>query len=495
MTEPTAETTAGRVRGRARGALAVFKGIPYAREPFGPNRFQAPRPPERWDGTREADAYGPRPPQSGGTFGAPSWTPDEGLDCLTVNVWTPDPGGSGLPVMVWLYGGAYMLGSSSQPDYDGAKLASAGAVVVTFNYRVGMEGFGELEGAPSNRAHLDQIAALRWVHDNIAAFGGDPDRVTVFGESAGAGSIAALLAMPAARGLFTRAIAQSVPGTFFSPGYARRVGTAIAAGIGRTATAADLAEVPPEALFPAADAFIGRMRDDFARWGPVAATAVPYSPVVDGETLPETPWAAVAAGAARGVELVTGFTRDEYRLFMAMGSRFGKLSEDDLAAAMDALAPPGGEKAYRAEHPGAGVDDLYALLCSDWLFRMPSAHLATAQAAAGGTAYAYELAWPAPAMPDLLGACHGLDVPLTFGNLDVGMAQLLCGKPAPPEAEELSERIRSAWTSFAITGDPGWPAYREDTAITRVFGTEPADVADPEAASRRIWAAHRFDPL
>ncbi|MFC5745554.1 carboxylesterase/lipase family protein [Actinomadura rugatobispora] len=494
---PVVKTASGTVRGGIDGTAAVFKGVPFAAPPFGAGRLRAPLPPEPWDGVRDAVAFGPRPPQSGAVFGMPSWTADEGLDCLTVNVWTPDPGGSGLPVMVWLHGGAYMAGFSGQADYDGALLAGAGVVVVTFNYRVGFEGFGTLAGAPANRGLLDQVAALRWVRDNIAAFGGDPDAVTVFGESAGAGSIASLLAMPSARGLFRRAVAQSVPGTFFSAGLAARLGAGIAGELGRAATLDDLEGTPPEDLLGAADAFSATMRDDFDTWGPVASTAVAFSPVVDGETLPETPWRAVAAGAARDIDLIAGFNRDEYRLFMVMGGLFGKITGERLAVTAEAIAPAGAAAAYRSAHPGAGADDLYALICSDWLFRMPSAHLATAQAEAGGTAFAYELTWPSPAMDGALGACHGLDVPLTFGNLDAGIAALAIGSPPPEEAAALSERIRRAWTAFAATGDPGWPTHGPDpeTATTHVLDVAPHDVTGAESFSRRLWAAHRFDPL
>ncbi|GAA2594935.1 carboxylesterase family protein [Actinomadura fulvescens] len=495
MTGAEARITTGRIRGRAHDGIAVFKGVPYAAEPFGRNRLAAPVPAPSWDGTREAAEYGPRPPQSSMLPGFPAWSPAEGLDCLTVNVWTPDPGGSGLPVMVWVYGGAYIIGSSSQPEYDGARLAADGVVVVTFNYRVGMEGFGSVEGAPDNRALLDQIAALRWVQDNIAVFGGDPGRVTVFGESAGAGSIAALLAMPAARGLFGRAIAQSVPGTFFAPGFARRLSTAITAEAGRTPAVADLAGVAPEVLVAAADTMTAKLRDDHPNWGPIASTPTPYSPVVDGEVLPTTPWRALADGAGRDVELIVGFNRDEFRLFLALAGRFGTLGDEHVEAVMERLVPPGGADAYRAAHRDTSAEDLYSLVLSDWLFRMPSAHLADAHAAAGGTTFAYELAWPSPALNGMLGACHALDVPLTFGNLDKGVAALVVGDPVPEEAAELSAQFRAAWTAFATSGDPGWPAYTPGAAVTHVFDAFTKDVRDPEALSRRIWAAHRFDPL
>ena len=198
---------------------------------------------------REALAFGPPPPQ-GGHFGMDALAPDAaGDDWLTVNVWSPEPGpGAGLPVMVWIQGGAYVIGMSGLPEYDGGRLArEGGVVVVTFNYRVGIEGFAQIEGAPANRGLLDQVAALEWVRDNIRAFGGDPDRVTVFGQSAGGGSVAALLAMPRAAGLFRRAVAQSVPGTFFSPELAADIAAACAAELGLRPTAADLSGVDPRA--------------------------------------------------------------------------------------------------------------------------------------------------------------------------------------------------------------------------------------------------------
>src|SRR5438270_1105444 len=314
-TEPVVRTAAGQVRGRAENGVAVFRGIPFAQPPVGALRFAAPQPARPWDGVREAAMFGPPPPQSALLLSpsapvAPGADPD---DWLTVNVFSPDLGGAGRPVMVWIYGGGYRFGASSQVVYDGTALARRNVVVVTFNYRVGVEGYAYLPGVPANRALLDQVAALRWVRENIAAFGGDPDRVTVFGESAGAGAIASLLVMPAAAGLFRRAIAQSVPGTFLSPDLAADATAAIAAAAGLPPTAEAFAAADPARLAAASDAVPPADHRD--RWGPVGRTGVPFSPVVDGEVLPAAPWRALASGAGHDVDLIGGHNRGEYRPF------------------------------------------------------------------------------------------------------------------------------------------------------------------------------------
>ncbi|MFI6686953.1 carboxylesterase/lipase family protein [Streptomyces sp. NPDC050485] len=496
---PEVRTAAGVLRGSREAGVAVFRGIPFAEPPVGPLRLAAPRPAGGWDGVRPAVSYGPPPPQ-GGHFGMDALARDAaGDDWLTVNVWSPDPvPGAGLPVMVWIQGGAYTIGMSGLPEYDGGTLAreGGGVVVVTFNYRVGLDGFGQIEGAPANRGLLDQIAALEWVRDNIRAFGGDPDRVTVFGQSAGAGSVAALLAMPRAAGLFCRAVAQSVQGTFFSPELAAHIATACAAELGLRPTVADLAAVDPARLSAAGDAVGAKSVQWAQRWGRPAHRSIPFSPVVDGDALPVTPWQALADGARRDVELLVGHTRDEQRLLTALDGLLGQVTAEQAAAALDVFAPgPDGARRYRDGFPAVGPDELYELVHSDWLFRMPSLHLAEAQTAGGGRTHVYELTWPAPGMGGALGACHGLDVPLVFGNLDRGRTALLIGDGPSPEAEALSTRMRAAWTAFAADGDPGWPAYDTERRLVRLFGTRSAVTAYPEHTSRLIWRDHTFPAL
>ena len=495
QTHPEVRTAAGAVRGRWEAGVAVFRGIPFAESPVGALRLAAPRAATQWTGVREAQSFGPPPPQGGG-FGAGASAHDAADDnWLTVNVWSAEPGpGAGLPVMVWIQGGGYTYGMSGLPEYDGGRLArDGGVVVVTFNYRTGLEGFGQFEGAPANRGLLDQVAALEWVRDTILGFGGDPGRVTVFGESAGAGSVAALLAMPRAAGLFGRAIAQSVPGTFFSPELAADIGTSCAAELGLRPTLADLSTVSPDRLSAAGDAVASKTAQWAHRWGLPAHRSILYSPVIDGDVLPVTPWEALAAGAGRDIKLLVGHTRDEQRLFTAIEGLLGQVTPEQATAALAVFAPgPDGARRYRDSFPGAGPDELYELVHSDWLFRMPSLHLAQAQTTAGGRAHVYELTWPAPGMAGVLGACHGLDVPLVFGNLDRGQPAMLIGGSPSPEAEAVSAHMRAAWTAFAAHGSPGWPLYDAERRLTQLFDADPTITAYPEEASRLIWQNHAF---
>lgn len=415
--------------------------------------------------------------------------PPQGTDWLTLNVGTPDPGTAGLPVLVWIPVGGYISALSSDPMYDPAALAGAGLVVVTINCRVGAEGFAFLDDAPPNRGFLDQIAALEWVQRNIAVFGGDPDRVTVAGQSAGAGSVAALLAMESARGLFRRAIAHSVPGLYNTPAPARQVTAAFADRLGAAApTAAALRDTDPWHLAAELTSFNAGLHAHRESWGRLTETGTALCPVVDGEVLPETPWPALTGARASGTELLVVHTRDEFRLFSVMSGRQGTFTEQDAGAALELLAPqPDGAEAYRAAFPQAGPEELVEAVYSDALFRMPSQKLAEANAAAGGISYLFELRWTAPALGGALGACHSLDVPMAFGTLDSPVGVQLIGGEPTPEAVALSHEIKEAWIRFVTTGDAGWAAFRPDRQLTRVLDAESETLPYPEQASRRIW--------
>ncbi len=489
-------TAAGTVRGRRENDLAVFRGIPYAQPPFGARRFQAPVDFERWEGVREATVFGPPVPQvgnSGSIMRAADGVVEDGSDeCLTLNVWSPGLGRVGLPVMVWIHGGAYLEGSSANPHADGAVLAAAGVVVVSINYRTGFEGFAHIAGAPDNRGILDQIAAVRWVRDNIEMFGGNPGNVTVVGQSAGAGCIAALTSMPLTAGLFRRAIAQSVPGTFFAPELAAAVSTAITGTHGVQPTVEDLTSVPPAALIDATQTIVTTMPQFADVWGPMALTPTPFSPVLDPDRLPQAPWQALNNGTACDIELLVGHTRDEYRLFAAHLDR--EPTEDEVSAAITRCRGLPDDGRYRTAYPDATPAQLHEIVNADWLFRMPSLHLAQAQNLGGGHAWTYELCW---GFNQEQGASHSLDYLLVLGTLtpDDIRRHPAAYPNAVDEAVEVARHMRADWVRFATTGNPGWDAYEPRARTTRVYTAQPFTAAYPEERSRQIWQTHQFDAL
>ncbi|MFB7716352.1 carboxylesterase/lipase family protein [Nocardia sp. NPDC056100] len=490
------ETSLGAVRGRWEGAVAVFRGIPYAEPPVAQRRFAAPVPVRRWDGVRDALEFGPSVPQVGhigSVMSSVSGDSGDGSgDCLTVNVWSPDLGGVRLPVMVWIQGGTYLENHSRNPHYDGAVLAGCGVVVVSMNYRVGADGFARISGAPDNRGILDQIEALRWVRENIGAFGGDSGNVTVFGQSAGAACIAALLVMPKAAGLFRRAICQSMLGTYFSGRLAGAISATIAARLGVHATVDELSRFPPRALIDATTAVIRSMPGLVESWGPMALTPTPFSPIIDGEILPSAPWHALANGAARDVELLIGHTRDEYRLYTTQPD--GVPNRARIAEAFAHLAPGGHDAAYRTAYPHATSLQRYEYLNADSLFRMPSLHLADAAHSGGGPVWFYELGW---SFNSEQGASHCLDFLLIFGTL--GPEEASAHRSAHPdvaiEITGVGARMRADWVNFAADGSPGWAPYDSRARTTRVYDAQPTTRPYPEDRSRRIWAAHRFGTL
>ncbi len=496
------ETAYGRVEGSASEGVAVFKGIPYARPPVGPLRFRPPQPPEPWTGVRDATRFpsiacqNPSPLES--MFGATN--PPMGEDCLALNVWTPAPDDAGRPVMVWIHGGAFVTGSGSTPWYDGSSFAARGDVVcVTVNYRLGALGFlhladlgGEAYASSGNCGLLDQAAALAWVRDNIAAFGGDAGNVTIFGESAGAMSVSSLLALPAAKGLFHRALPQSGAASHVSDrdratGFAVQVLDAL--GLGRD-DLDRLRSLPVEDL-------LGAQQRVALSAGP---SRLPFQPVVDGTSMPEEPLAAVAAGSATGVDLLIGTNLDEMRLFSALDPRLSSMDEAAVMAAADELfgsgAGPGAFEAYRAGRADHSVADVWSAVLSDSIFRIPAVRLAERQAAQDANVYMYLFTWATPAFGGSLGSCHALEIPFVFNTLDAPGASMFTG-PTTEDMRQLATAIHDGWTSFARTGDPNhaglpdWPTYDPPRRTTMVLAQTCSLEDDPAAAELAVWEGVR----
>jgi para-nitrobenzyl esterase len=489
-------TKQGRVRGRMEDAIVVFKGIPYAAPPFGPNRFQPPRPHSPWDGVREAVEFGPTVPKP------PYFPPFDvllpepsipGEDCLNLNIWTPDTGAARLPVAVWIHGGAFANGTGAIPTYDGSRFARDGVVCVTINYRLGADGFLYLGEGGGNRGIQDQVAALQWVQENIAAFGGDPGNVTIFGESAGGMSVGTLLSMPSTRGLFRRAIAQSGAGHHvLSPGTAQKVGRYLAEKLEVEPTQEAIAAVPLPRLLQAqiqlsADAFA---HPDPQRWGEVAGNLMPFEPVVDGHAIPVRPIDGIAAGAGGDVDVLIGTNAEEQRLFMVPNGVIGHITEDVLAGTVAAYGLPVSQtlSTYRASRPQAHPGDLLAAIITDWFYRIPAIRLAEAHMQGTGATYMYQFRWRSPQFDGQLGACHALEIPFAFDTLAVEGYEAMMGHEAP---QQVAHTMHRAWVEFMTHGDPGWPRYDSEHRATMCFDTSTELVNDPAGDERTLWTGLR----
>lgn len=485
--EPVVRTVYGDVCGLVSDGVAAFKGISYAAPPFGPNRMRSPVRPEAWDGVREVTAFGPTAPKPPYPSPYDAFLPEPviaGDDCLNLNVWTPDPSrGPGLPVMVWIHGGAFVNGSGAVPQYAGDRFARDGVVCVTINYRLGCEGFLFLDDTGPNRGLLDQVAALEWVQENIAGFGGDPGNVTIFGESAGAMSVATLLSMPAAEDLFGKAIAQSGAGHHvLPPETARLVSAELAHRLGVAPTRDGFASVPVERLVQAQR----QLSEDIAlnpdpiRWREIAANMMAFEPVVDGQVLPVRPVDGIAGGAGRRVDLLVGTNQDEHRLFLVPTGVADATDDATLQAVAGALGlGASGVASYRTAAPNAG--DAFAAVLTDWFFRIPAIRLAEAHQ---GTSYMYEFAWKSPAFGGRLGACHAAEIGFVFDTLDAEGGEALFGSSPPAE---LAAAMHRAWIAFARSGRPGWDAYDPDARATMVFDLDSKLVYDPRAEQRVLW--------
>jgi len=497
------DTTHGPVRGVDAGRVRVWKGVRYAAPPVGGLRFRAPQPPERWTEVADATRYGPACPQP--VF--PNMPLDlgaaQGEDCLRLNVWASsdiEPG-AGEPVMVWLHGGAYVLGSGSQALYDGRRLAGSGeVVVVTVNYRVGALGFMDLSSFTTSRRRFDSnvglrdvLAALGWVRDNIAAFGGDPRRVTLFGESAGAGIVTTLLASPAAAGLFVGAIAQSSPATsVYDRGRAVRVTETVLDRLGVDADR--LPDVPTAALLAASQEVFDEV--------PVRNPGVlAFVPIVDGEVLDDYPVKRAQEGRSLPVPLIIGTNKHEAALFRLMRSPLMPITPRAITSMFDEIAAEQPDLQLPTEEQiGSAYSRLrrrarYLNIATDVGFRMPSVWLAEGHSRVAPV-YLYRFDYATPLLKLLLvNAAHATELPYVWGNL---------GGPKDPtlklggakSARAVSRRVRTRWVNFATHGNPAgppgepqWTAYRPDERACLLVGKRDRVVHDVDAHIRAAWGS------
>jgi para-nitrobenzyl esterase len=485
-------TTLGSIRGVARDEHLEFLGVPFAQPPVGPRRFLAPAPLEPWSGVVETTSPGDAAPQDPFVPNSFRAQGPASEDCLYLNVWTPAADGARRPVLFWIHGGGFSHGSGAQPHYDGGPLVERGdVVVVSTNYRLGALGYlhlgghgGDEWGAATNAGQLDQIAALQWVHDNIERFGGDPGNVTLFGQSAGGAAVSTLLAMPAARPLFAKVIAQS--------GTANRLGNTESAVT--TATAyLDKLGIPDAGHDALLAADVGDLLQAQGARGAL-------SPVVDGDTLPDKPLSVIRDGGVSDIPLMIGTARDEQKLYV-MADR-PEISRDELERQVAQSLPRGAADrasevvdvylASRIERGlGHSFNDIADAVATASRFRMPALRMAEAQQAHQAATFVYQFDWESPARRGTLGACHGLEIAFVFGTIGRTGDDRMTG--SGPDADKLSEQMMDAWVSFARHGDPShdgigpWPGYDTSERQTMVFGRDTGVQSAPFEEERALW--------
>jgi para-nitrobenzyl esterase len=503
---PVVETASGKLRGAAvaHGILA-FKGVPYGASTAGANRFLAPKRPEPWTGVRDALAIAGRSPQAApppqrpelATIWGPIDTLPVGEDCLTLHLWTPGLGTARRPVMVWLHGGAFSFGSANTPRVDGANLARRGdVVVVTVNHRLNI--FGHLHLAElgderflhsGNAGVLDLVAALIWVREHIERFGGDPGNVTIFGQSGGGGKVSALCAMPAAKGLFHRAIVQSGSSLRFNePGRASMLAAAVLQELGLGRDQLDqLQQVPLERLA----ATIAPAAKTLPRARLPLIERYDFGPVVDGRDLPRQPFDPDAPAQSDDVPMLIGGTKDEMANFLAGNDKVWHRSLSESEARAELAKVAGGEvDRLWPLYPGANPAERLISALTDSNFWIRAALQAERKAArAAAPVWMYDFTWETPVLGGRLKAPHSVDVPFVFDNLDqIGAA---AGSPPP---QELAARVADTWIAFARSGRPdnpalpAWPAYAAADRATMQLGIPCRLVRDPRPEARAIWS-------
>ncbi|WP_297792844.1 carboxylesterase family protein [Mycobacterium sp.] len=505
-----AQTTAGWVRGAVHDGVVVFRGVPYAAPPIGELRFCPPQPTVPWSGLRDATAQAPACPQPAlprlfdkldPSGPATKFVERYDEDCLTVNVFTPDTQRGARPVLVWLHGGWFSVGSGNEPCYDGSNLCRSGdVVVVTVNHRLGALGFLSLTGrgdddyveSAANNGLLDVVAALEWVRDNIAEFGGDPASVTAFGESGGAAKVSMLLGVKRARGLFHRAIVQSGPMLRAVPAErAQASAAALFAELGSTSIG-ELRSLPVSAVVRAQNIVLG------GPLGGLYGDGHRMAPTVDGRVIDGHPFDPVAAAASQGVSLMIGSCRDEASMMVATipgidamepDQQVQVLADNVFGHALDELV-----EHYARTRPTSTVAERFLAVVTDQI-RIGGITMAERVTAAGAQVHMYRVDHVPSVYGGKLGAPHTIDVGFAFANTDAGagITSPNRGLYQDRDVARLTREISGAWIAFARTGDPGhrelppWPSYEVNGRATMIFGAQSGVINDPDSDERLIW--------
>lgn len=477
----TIETGSGPVTGLRAGGVSRFLGIPYAAAPFGDDRFRLPQPVEPWDEPRDATRPGataPQAPYAGAVGELLSTVTVPGNEILNVNVWAPaEPSAGPHPVMVWIHGGSFVHGSNALDAYDGTAFARDGVVLVSVNYRLGSEGFSVLDDVPLNLGIADQLAALTWVQDEIEHFGGDPDNVTVFGESAGGSSVATLLAHPDAASVMARAIVQSGPLESQTAERAGRISKLMAKDLGVPATRAGFRRIPPEGL-------VASQERVMAGGNPLSG-GPGFAVATDAKLVPQSPLDALLAGRSADIPLLIGSTTEEYRLWFVPTGLLPTIKRVHLLAARLKLGIPAASvRTFRRNRPKASPGEILGAMATDVLLRVPLNRLADARSSTGSDTWVYEFAWRSQVGADghgALGAAHALEIGFVFDHPGSPEGLRMAGPDAP---QSLATSMHDAWVAFATTGDPGWQRWDATRPVRMFDGVDDAVVLAPRDDER-----------
>ena len=478
-------TRLGAVRGLRDDGVRTWRGIPFAAPPVGSLRFRAPQPPQPWPGIRDATSFGPVAPQDRrGPFGGANAKTPRNEDCLTLNIIAPDDSREALPVMVYIHGGAYSVGSPADLPFRGVNFVRRGAIHVTFNYRLNAFGYVDFSeyGFDNNLGLRDQVAALEWVRDNIADFGGDPTNVTIYGESSGANAVTTLLATPAAGGLFARAIAQSPPSNaVYRPDVTRQWAREFMEllGVAPGGEAEALRSRPTDELVTAARLLFARIPDQYP--GDQA-----FSPVVDGDYLPQHPVDAIRDGNAHPVPLIIGTNDREGSVFFGR-RRILATTPSRITGLLGNTSPAGATRmraTYRMPSRRGSLD-----FGGDFAFWFPSYQIAQYHSAVQ-TTWHYRLDY-APPLVKLVGidATHGSDLLTVFGRTHSVVGRLMTLLGGAKKLAAVSESMQEYWFRFAVDGtvDGSWPSYDTEARATLVFDSPNRVEPDSRSDRRHAW--------
>ena len=482
----------GIFKGTTEGKVSAWLGIPYAQAPKGNLRFRAPQPIQHWEGIADAKKFGPSSPQ----FKGPLFEDlEENENCLFLNVWSPAADGKKRPVMFWIHGGGFISGSASSPLYNGAEMAAKGdLVIVTINYRLGPLGFlyfGDIPAAKgefeNNLGIKDQIAALKWVRDNIEFFGGDPDAITIFGESAGAISVQTLMAIPEAKGMFKRAIVESGnPEILWTPKLATDITNRYLAILHITPDhISTLKTLPVDSLVSAMHALMKELIKE-------PKIMKLFAPTVDGEFIPRSLYSCISAGECQNVDLLIGTNKEEANLFAMKKLKLAPTSEKELQPYLTMLTDSVKLRLLSSYEQYPRKSGILSLL-TDATFAVPSIRYAEAQASHANT-YMYRFDWSSKPLRAIgLRACHGIELPFVFGTFNTGLGKKVLFLANKKDIMRISESIQQAWINFAKTGNPNapsvgtWKKYDATERCTMMFDKNICTQNDPKSKERKAW--------